>query len=125
MWLPHFGCGSSNFDPRSHTGASFSRASADRGTSSFPAELKFAKVLPDFKKNNAMGKRNYKPISIFLTVSTVLEKIIVQQLTPFLDNVASPYLSGFRKNHICQDVLFKVDLRKVYEIVMPYTLCFG
>ncbi len=55
-----------------------------------------------------------------------MEKIIVQQLTPFLDKVASPHLSGIRKNHSCQDVLLNfvekckeaIDLRKVYGIVM-------
>ncbi len=29
----------------------------------------------------------------------------MQQLTPFIDKVASPYLSGFRKKHSYQDVL--------------------
>ncbi len=71
-------------------------------TSSFPDELTFAKVLPVFKKNNAMDKRNCRAISILPTVSKVLEKIILQQLTPILDKVASPHLSGFRKNYSCQ-----------------------
>ncbi len=42
---------------------------------------------------------------ILPTVSKVLEKIIVKQLTPFFDKVASLHLSGFRTNHSCKDVL--------------------
>ena len=38
-------------------------------------------------------------------MSKVFEGVIIDQLSPFLENVYSPYASGFRKNHGCQNVL--------------------
>ncbi len=41
-------------------------------------------------------------------MSKVFEGVIIDQLSPFLGSVYSPYVSGFKKkNHDCQNVLLR------------------
>ena len=45
---------------------------------------------------------NYRPVSIFPIVSKTYEKEMISQLENHFDDVLSPYISGFRKTHICE-----------------------
>ena len=47
---------------------------------SFPKELKWADILPVFKKGIVYDKENYRPISILPTISEVFENIIFDQI---------------------------------------------
>ncbi len=76
-------------------------------TCTFPEMLKCAEIMPAYKKGDVHDKKNYRPMSILPVLSKVFEGIITDQLKPFFENVYSPYLSGFRKNHNCQDVLLR------------------
>uniref|UniRef100_A0A7M5WZM1 Reverse transcriptase domain-containing protein n=1 Tax=Clytia hemisphaerica TaxID=252671 RepID=A0A7M5WZM1_9CNID len=52
----------------------------------FLESLKRATITPVLKEGNPTSVKNYRPISILPTVSKVFEKIIAQQLNPFLEN---------------------------------------
>ena len=54
-------------------------------TGIFPDELKIAKVIPIFKKDDPTLLKNYRPISLLSTLSKVIEKIIFTQLSLYFN----------------------------------------
>jgi hypothetical protein len=66
-----------------------------------PAQLKIAKIVLIFKSGDPLSVDNYRPISLLNNFSKVLEKIICNRLTSFLEtnNLISKSQFGFRKNH--------------------------
>ena len=76
--------------------------------SSFPVELKWVTITPVYKKDDATCVETYRPISILQTVSKVLEKLIAEQLIPFLQTRFSKLLCGFRKAHSTQHALLRL-----------------
>ena len=71
----------------------------------FPSNAKKAEVVPIHKKNDNLSKSNYRPISILSSLSKLFEKIIVNQMMDYFNDLFSCDLSGFRKHHGCEDVL--------------------
>ena len=67
-------------------------------TGMFPESWKYANVQPVHKKQNRQIKTNYRPISLLPICGKILEKIIFDQLYPFLNNnnLISKNQSGFR-----------------------------
>ena len=67
----------------------------------FPDACKIAKLKPLFKKGTRMDPKNYRPISLLPLISKVLERVIHEQTTEFLDKykILYKFQSGFRKNH--------------------------
>ena len=74
----------------------------------FPSELKMADVTPIFKKFGPFEKENYRPISLFPSLSKVYEKLIYQQLNAFFENKLSPLLCGFRSRYSTQHALLNL-----------------
>jgi hypothetical protein len=74
----------------------------------FPEKLKAAQVSPLFKKNNSLDKSNYRPISVFPTISKFYERTIFDQLMEFLNNHFNPLLSAFRSGFGCQAALLRI-----------------
>ena len=68
-----------------------------------PDEWKIADVIPIFKKGNKECKENYRPISLTSVMCKLMECIIVNKLTLFLEsnNLLTPYQHGFRKGKSC------------------------
>ena len=66
----------------------------------FPDELKLAEVTPVFKSEGKTNAKNYRPISVFPTVSKLLERIMQNQITSHIENYLSPYLCGYRKGKV-------------------------
>ena len=66
-----------------------------------PSQLKIAKVVPIHKGGDRTSPNNFRPISLLPCVSKILEKLIANRLTLFLEsnNIISPSQFGFRKNH--------------------------
>jgi hypothetical protein len=70
-------------------------------TGVIPSQLKIAKVIPVFKSGNIAMMDNYRPISLLNTFSKILEKIVHNRLSSFLNvnDLLSNAQYGFRKEH--------------------------
>ena len=66
-----------------------------------PSQLKIAKVVPTFKTGKSESMDNYRPISLLSCFSKIVEKIVSNRLTSFLDtnNLITSCQYGFRKKH--------------------------
>jgi hypothetical protein len=66
-----------------------------------PDKMKVAKVIPIFKSGNVNDINNYRPISLLCTFSKILEKIVANRLTEYLNvnNLISINQFGFRSKH--------------------------
>ena len=69
---------------------------------------KVATVTPAFKKEDRSCQGNYRPISILNTFSKVFERFILEYITPFFNGRMSDFLSAYRKNTGCQNVLLRL-----------------
>ena len=69
----------------------------------FPDQLKQAQVVALHKKNNALDKSNYRPVSILPVISKFFE-----QLTEYFNNHFHPFLSAFRSGYGCNTTLLKI-----------------
>ena len=74
----------------------------------FPSDLKYANITPLFKKEDTTNKENYRPISILPSISKVFERIILQQITFYVNDILSPYLCGFRKGYSAHHALLRL-----------------
>ena len=79
----------------------------------FPSLMKTAEVVPLLKKPPSTIPTNYRPISLLLTISKVLEKIMYARTYAFLTKTNQLYDSqyGFRANHSCENAI-QETLRK-------------
>jgi hypothetical protein len=70
-------------------------------TGTLPEQLKIAKVVPVFKAGDKNSMDNYRPISLVSNFWKIIEKIVCNRLTIFLDtnNIICKEQFGFRKNH--------------------------
>ena len=66
-----------------------------------PTNTKIAKVIPIFKKGDALETNNYRPISLLPSFSKVLERIVFIRVTAFLNmnNIINDSQFGFRAKH--------------------------
>jgi len=68
---------------------------------SVPSQLKIARVVPIFKSGDPTSPNNYRPISLLPNISKILEKVMANRLTQYMENnklfANSQY--GFRKSH--------------------------
>ena len=67
----------------------------------FPEPCKVAKLKPLYKKGSVTESCNYRPISLLPLISKVIEKVIHDQASAFLNskNLSYTYQSGFRKKY--------------------------
>ena len=79
--------------------------SLESGT--FPQKMKIADIYPLFKNKERNLCTNYRPISLLITVSKILEKIMYSRVYSFLDNTNQFFDSqyGFRTNHSCENAI--------------------
>jgi hypothetical protein len=64
----------------------------------YPDKWKLANVIPIFKKDDRQSKLNYRPISLLVSLSKIVEKIAYIRLYNFLLEIGflNPLQSGFR-----------------------------
>ena len=76
-------------------------------TGIFPETMKIAEVVPLYKGKSKHEVENYRPISLLLTISKLLEKIVYKRVYNFLISSNQLYESqyGFRKNHACEHAI--------------------
>jgi Reverse transcriptase (RNA-dependent DNA polymerase) len=87
-----------------------------------PKQLKIAKVVPIFKSGDPLLLDNYRPISLLSNFSKILEKLMCNRLTRFLENnnLISKSQFGFRKKqstihpilHLINEVTSASNLKK-------------
>ena len=73
----------------------------------FPQRMKVADIYPLFKNKERNLCTNYRPISLLITVSKLLEKLMYIRVYSFLDNTDQFFDSqyGFRTNHSCENAI--------------------
>ena len=73
----------------------------------FPEEMKKADTGPLYKGKEKCDKNNYRPISLLLTLSKVVEKVVYKRTYQFLNENNQIFTSqyGFRSGHSCQDAI--------------------
>ena len=55
-----------------------------------------------------LDKSNYRPISLLPTISKVFERIMANQILPYIETFLSKFLCGFRKGHSTQHALLNM-----------------
>ena len=73
----------------------------------FPERMKLAEVVPLHKGKEIYLADNYRPISLLLTLSKMLEKIVYRRIYNFLKGSNQLYDSqyGFRTAHSCENAV--------------------
>ena len=71
----------------------------------FPSRLKHVEIVPLHKKNDNLNKANYRPVSVLISLSKLVEGLMCDQLMSFFENVLCKELSAYRKNYGCSNVL--------------------
>ena len=63
--------------------------------------MKLSEVVPLHKGNKRNAPKNYQPISLLVTISKVLEKLVYKRIYSYLQSNGSLYTSqyGFCSNH--------------------------
>lgn len=92
----------------------------------FPKIFKMAKVIPLHKKGDKLLIENYRPISLLCTLSKVLEKIIFNKITLFLNkhNILSNCQHGFRKGKNTHSAILQF-IMNLYENLNNNKKCIG
>ena len=73
----------------------------------FPDLMKIAEVIPLYNGKEQDYMINYRPISLLMTISKLLEKIIHKRLSAFLikHNILYKSQFGFRNKHNCEHAI--------------------
>ena len=63
----------------------------------FPSVQKTTKVIPVHKKDSMLDYNNYRPTSLLPNIEKILEKLVCNRITKFLnnDNLIYPLQFGF------------------------------
>ena len=96
------------------------------GEGIFPDSMKHADTVPIYKAKNNADSNNYRPISLLITMSKLLKKVMYNRTLQFLDKHELLFISqyGFRKRHSCNDAIMELtsEILKNKENSM-YTAC--
>ena len=89
-------------------------------TGQFPDKMKIVDVVPLYKSKEHDIVDNYRPISLLLTISKVLERIVYRRVYKFLNDTGQIYESqyGFREKHSCDHAIAQL----IGEIVKNHEL---
>ena len=76
-------------------------------TGVFPEKMKHADVVPLYKNKSRKEVTNYRPISLLLTLSKILEKVMYTRTYRFLNDTNQIFGSqyGFRTRHSCDNAI--------------------
>ena len=76
-------------------------------TGEFPVIMKNAETIPLYKSKSKKLVENYRPISLLITCSKLLEKVIYKRTYNHLDHNNQLYKSqyGFRSKHSCENAV--------------------
>ena len=77
-----------------------------RGT--WPEQWKWGEWTPVFKKDDALNKCNYRPVTVLVTVDKVFEQLLAGQLEPLSNKVFDGLNSAYRKRYSCETTLVRL-----------------
>ena len=79
----------------------------------FPDMMKVSEIIPLYKGKEEDQVVNYRPVSLLMTISKILEKIIYNRLFKFLmkHNILYDSQYGFRSKHSCEDAILEMVSR--------------
>ena len=79
--------------------------SIEEGT--FPTNMKKADIVPLYKSKDKQECSKYRPISLLITLSKLLEKIMYKRVYQFLEKTGQIFPSqyGFRTSHSCENAV--------------------
>ena len=93
----------------------------------FPSRMKTAEVVPLHKGKEWSNKNNYRPISLLLTISKILKKIVYTRTYTFMEKTSQFYEGqyGFRTKHSCEnavqnllsDIVKGESLNKITKVI--------
>ena len=99
--------------------------------STFPERAKKAAVTPlDKGEPIRTVEKNFRPVSILNAFSKIYEKIVKEQISPFLEKTLSVFIAAYRKAYGTQHVLirmledWKIKLDNVGAILMDLSKAF-
>ena len=89
----------------------------------FPDSLKISKVVPLYKKGDDSNLSNYRPISLLLSIYKIFVKVLLEQLTTYLDNnnLIHNHQYGFRKRHSAEYTALNIVDYLNYEMDLKRT----
>ena len=69
--------------------------------------MKKADIVPLYKSKDKQECSNYRPISLLITLSKLLEKIVYKRVYQFLEKTGQIFPSqyGFRTSHSCENAV--------------------
>ena len=87
-------------------------------TGVFPANLKIAKIIPIFKKDDRTVFNNYRPLSLLPIMSKVVEKVIADQMNDFFvkHKLLFDHQYGFRSWHSTEHAALELTDRIITNI---------
>ena len=65
--------------------------------STLPEELKAGDITSLLKQEDAFSKKSYRPITVLPSVSKIFERLMQNQMLPFVQKFLSPLLRGFER----------------------------
>lgn len=88
------------------------------GEGSLPTSWKDAVIIPIIKPGKDLtNPPNYRPIALTSHVGKIMERMIVERLTFYIENrgLVSPYQNGFRRGRGTMDpvVCLETEIKKI------------
>ena len=76
----------------------------------YPDQMKLAEIIPLYKGKDTDNVINYRPISLLVTMSKVIEKLIYKRMIKFIDKYNLLYDSqyGFRSKRSCEHAIMEL-----------------
>ena len=93
----------------------------------FPDRMRYADVVPLYKSKEHYLTTNYRPISLLITISKLLEKVMYTRTYNFLTSTDQLYAGqyGFRKQHSCENAICELVSEIINkEAIWPYAELF-
>ena len=84
----------------------------------FPKAIKMAEVVPLYKGKEKCLCNNYRPISLLITLSKILEKVVYQRTFTFLNETGQLFESQyrFRLKHSCEHAVQELLSNRLKEL---------
>ena len=83
-----------------------------------PEQLKIAKVIPIYKKDNAEIFSNYRPVSVLPCFSKILERLVFNRCIDYINknNILNKKQFGFRPKHSTYMAIIEVVDKIVHAV---------